>query len=48
MHALFRPPAKGPHQSTTLMGPKAGAQAALPRRFFVLDWTPAFAGVLAS
>jgi hypothetical protein len=26
---------------------KAGAQAALPRRFFLGDWTPAFAGVLA-
>jgi hypothetical protein len=47
MEAPLRSPAKGPHQSSALMGPKAGPRAALPRRFFPLDWTPAFAGVLA-
>jgi FeS assembly SUF system regulator len=36
---LAHSPAQGPHQSTTLMGPKAGAQEA-----GVQGWTPAFAG----
>ncbi len=36
---LRRAPAQGPHQSSTLMGPKAGAQ--VPRRF---RWAPACAG----
>jgi len=36
-------PAKGPHQSTTLMGPKAGASKR-PRVPFLVE-TPACAGV---
>ncbi len=37
-----RSPAKGPHQSTTLMGPKAGVQTSKN------SWTPASAGEQAA